>query len=229
MHKVGLLCCAPCFAAGWQERIQENCKTKQHIKGIYLTSLVGQESALANPRRLRPPMGDGTLPHSTAPSESRLRKRLESPGQHQQSKRVIYYFRLEEPTFLSCIYSVLSITMSLHNTITDQDPGDQGVPGQRCHALIATSMSWPAACPGTSDMHLLASLTASAPLPHSSPMQTRSHPFDKLPRTPINKMLLSSPCSEIARWAVHRNGTFSSSSNDFDHAKLHSILAKLTR
>ena len=72
-------------------------------------------------------------------------------------------------------------------------------------------------------------LAASAPLPRSSPMQTRTHPFNKLPRTPINKTLLISPCSEIAGWAAHRNGTFRSSSNDFDHAKLHSILAKLSR
>lgn len=65
--------------------------------------------------------------------------------------------------------------------------------------------------------------------PSSSPMRARSRPLHRLPRTPINKAPLRAPCSETARWAARRNGTFSSSSNDFDHAKLHSILAKLTR
>ena len=131
----------------------------------------------------------------------------------------------------SCVYAARDAPTSLRNAIAARDPGGPRSPpaGEVPCAPSPGARRWPAPRRGTPDMRLPASLAASAPLPHSSPMQTRSHPFNKLPRTPINKTLLISPCSEIAGWAAHRNGTFRSSSNGFDHAKLHSILAKLSR
>lgn len=216
--------------------MQENCKTHYGvyltITGIYLTSLGETSVCSRKPRAARaPPRGRGRPSAQHSPLRVPASQGAGEPRPAPAIKEDRLLLTIRGASFLApCLFGawhndvLAQCCRSLGPQGTVESPGRRGAMRPSPRARRGQPPR-----PGTSDTHLPASLAASAPLPRSSPTQMRSHPFNKLPRTPINKPLLISPFSEIARRAVHHNGTFSSSSNDFDRAKLHSTPAKLTR